>query len=277
VFKITTMAAGMDAAGLTGGSSFTCEGIWDGLGQELPRVCWLRSGHGRISLEHALTVSCDITFYQLGLMLNELGAGVLPDYARRFGLDGLTGIQVEEKAGFVPDPTWKMQAKGEGWAPGDSVNLAIGQGELLVTPIQTAMMLAAVGNGGTLYSPSVVEMVASDPDSPDWVFEPRAVGLLPVSTENLAVIQASLRKAALADDGTTHGAFEGLSYSVAGKTGTAESGQEEPHAWFAGYAPAKSPEIAIAVVLEHGGTGGEAAAPVFRQVVESYFEGQSGP
>jgi penicillin-binding protein 2 len=267
----------MGAGKLDADTTFSCKGFWTGLGPELPRVCWLRSGHGSISLAQALTVSCDITFYQVGLMLNELNPNTLPDYGRRFGLGALTGIQVEEVAGFVPDPSWKIQAKGEGWAPGDAVNLAIGQGELLATPLQIATVLAAVGNGGTLYSPSVVEMIASEPASPDWLFEPRAVGLIPVSAENLSVIQASLRQAALAADGTTHGAFDGLSYSVAGKTGTAESGQEEPHAWFAGYAPAQSPEIATAVVLEHAGTGGEAAAPLFRQVVESYFESQTPP
>jgi penicillin-binding protein 2 len=277
VFKIITMAAGMGAAGLTAGSSFDCDGVWMGLGPELPRVCWLESGHGSIALDRSLTVSCDITFYQVGFMLNSIDPEALPDYAHRFGLGSHTGIEVEEEAGLVPGPAWKMQVKGEGWAPGDAVNLAIGQGELLVTPLQVAMILAAVGNGGTLYAPAVVEMIASDPENPEWQFEPKATGVLPVSAENLAVIQESLRKAALAADGTTQGAFSGMRLSVAGKTGTAESGGARPHAWFAGYAPASTPELAIAVVLENAGTGGEAAAPLFRQVVEAYFGEEAGP
>ncbi len=277
VFKIITMASAMEDAGLSADSTFDCDGVWYGLGPELPKTCWLSSGHGQISLSQALTVSCDITFYQVGLLVNDLDPELLPDYARQFGLGSRTGIEVEENAGMVPDPVWKMQAKGEGWAPGDAVNLAIGQSELLVSPLQIAAALAAVGNGGTLYRPSLVESIAADPKKPDWTFEPTAVGQIPVSPENLAVIQKSLYKATSAAQGTAFEAFEGLEMEVAGKTGTAESGQNNPHAWFAGYAPAQSAEIAIAVIIEHAGMGGEEAAPLFRQVAEAYFENDSGP
>jgi penicillin-binding protein 2 len=270
VFKVVTMAAGMEAGGLTASSSFVCRGTWTGLGPEWPMTCWARNGHGNIRLDKALTVSCDITFYQVGLLLNGVGQDVLPNYARAFGFGALSGIEVEEEPGLVPDPAWKIQAKGEGWAPGDSVNLAIGQGELLVSPLQVAIMMAAVGNGGTLYRPQVVEMIASDPNQPEWVMEPVVAGQLPVSAENLAVIQESLHRVTSAPAGTAYGAFQGLDAAVAGKTGTAESGQEEPHAWFAGYAPAADPEIAIAVIIEHAGQGADYAAPLFRAVVEAY-------
>ena len=271
VFKIVTMSAGMEAGGLTAASSFLCRGTWTGLGPDYPKTCWLRSGHGNIRLDKALTVSCDITFYQVGLLLNGIGQSILPDYARQFGFGTPTGIEIEEDAGLVPDPAWKIQTKGEGWAPGDSVNLAIGQSELLVTPLQIAAMLAAVGNGGTLYRPQAVEMIAADPNHPDWTFEPVAVAQLPVSADNLAVIQDSLYKVTSASYGTAYQPFEGLSVTVAGKTGTAESGQQDPHAWFAGYTPADDPEIAIAVIVEHAGEGATYAAPLFRKVVEAYF------
>jgi penicillin-binding protein 2 len=271
VFKIVTMATGMEAAGLTETSSFLCRGTWTGLGPEWPKVCWLRSGHGNIPLNRALTVSCDITFYQVGLLLNGVDQSVLPDYARKFGFGARTGIEVEEDPGLVPDPAWKIQAKGEGWAPGDSVNLAIGQSELLVTPLQVASMLAAVGNGGTLYRPQVMEMIASDPSNPEWTFEPVEIAELPVGVNNLAVIQDSLHKVTSASHGTAFRAFEGSEIPVSGKTGTAESGQEKPHAWFAGYAPSDSAEIAIAVVVEYSGEGAAYAAPLFREVMEAYF------
>lgn len=277
VFKIVTMAAAMDSGGLTAGSAFLCRGNWTGLGPEWPKICWLRSGHGNIRLDKALTVSCDITFYQVGLLLNGLDQEVLPDYARRFGFGARTGIEVEDDAGLVPDPAWKIQAKGEGWAPGDAVNLAIGQSELLVTPLQIAGMLAAVGNGGTLYRPQVVEMIAADPDNPDWTFTPAVFAPLPISAENLAVIQDSLYKVTSVSHGTAYRAFEGLSVPVAGKTGTAESGQQKPHAWFAGYAPAQDPEIAIAVIVEHSGEGSVYAAPLFRKVVEAFFDIEPTP
>lgn len=271
VFKVLSMAAGMEDGGLTATSSFLCRGTWTGLGPEWSKTCWLRSGHGNIPLAKALTVSCDITFYQVGLMLNGVEQELLPDYARSFGLGERTGIEVEEEIGLVPDPTWKIQAKGEGWAPGDTVNLAIGQGELQVTPLQIAAMMAGVGNGGTLYRPQVVEMIAADPNNPEWMFEPVAAAQLPVSNENLAVIQDSLHDVTSVSHGTAFRAFEGLEVSVAGKTGTAESGQQDPHAWFAGYAPAQNPEIAIAVIVEHSGEGSVYAAPLFRKVLEAYF------
>jgi penicillin-binding protein 2 len=277
VFKVVTMAAGMQVGGLTAESAFLCRGTWTGLGPEWPKTCWLRSGHGNIPLSKGLTVSCDITFYQVGFLLNGLDQEALSEYARRFGFGAPTGIEVEEDAGLVPDPAWKIQAKGEGWAPGDAVNLAIGQSELLVSPLQVAMMMAAVGNGGTLYRPQVVEMIAADPNNPEWTFAPSVLAQLPVSGENLAVIQDSLHKVTSVSYGTAYRAFEGLSLPVAGKTGTAESGQRLPHAWFAGYAPAVNPEIAIAVIVEHTGEGATYAAPLFRKVVEAYFGVEPAP
>jgi penicillin-binding protein 2 len=271
VFKIVTMSAGLEAGGLTASSTFLCRGTWTGLGPQWPKTCWLRSGHGNIRLDRALTVSCDITFYQVGLVLNGVGYEVLPDYARRFGLGAKTGIEVEEDPGLVPDPDWKIQAKGEGWAPGDTVNLAIGQGDLLVTPLQIATILAAVGNGGTIYRPQTVEMIASEPGRPEWSFEPVEVAQLPVSPEHLSVIQESLYKVTSASYGTAYSAFLGLEVPVAGKTGTAESGQELPHAWFAAYAPADAPEIAVVAMIEHSGEGSTYAAPLVRKVVEAYF------
>jgi penicillin-binding protein 2 len=271
VFKIVTTAAGMEAGGLAASSSFICRGTWTGLGPEWPKTCWAKSGHGNISLDRALTVSCDITYYQVGLLLNGVGQDLLPTYARRFGFGTRTGIEIAEEAGLVPDPAWKLATKGEGWAPGDSVNLAIGQAELQVTPLQVAVMVAAVGNGGTLYRPQIVEMVAADVDAPEWVFEPVAAGTLGIKASDLEVIQQSLYRVTSAAEGTAYQAFEGLVMPVAGKTGTAESGQPLPHAWFAGYAPAGEPEIAIAVIVENAGEGAAYAAPLFRQVLEAYF------
>jgi penicillin-binding protein 2 len=196
---------------------------------------------------------------------------VLPDYGRRCGFGALTGIEVAEEPGLMPDPAWKIATKGEGWAPGDSVNLAIGQGELLVTPLQVAAMVAAVGNGGTRYRPQVVEMIAADPAQPEWSFEPSVAGQLPISADDLSVIQGSMYRVTSSREGTAYEPFDGLALPVAGKTGTAESGQRLPHAWFAGYAPADDAEIAIAVIVENSGEGAAYAAPLFRQVVEAYF------
>lgn len=277
VFKVVTTAAALEAGGLEADSAFTCRGTWSGLGKEWVKTCWQRSGHGRISLSTALVVSCDITFYEVGLTLNGVGQDVLPGYARQFGFGALTGIEVEENPGLVPDPAWKLQTKGEGWAPGDAVNLAIGQSEIQATPLQVAAMMAAVANGGTLYRPHVVEMIAADPTHPLWTFQPEVMARLSVSDASLAVIRDSLHGVTSNAAGTAYDAFKGLSLSTAGKTGTAESGQANPHAWFAGYAPADDPVIAIAVVMEHTGEGAAYAAPLFRRVVEAYFNVQPTP
>ncbi len=277
VFKIVTMAAALEEGGLTPGSTFNCPGIWYGLGKDWPKTCWLERGHGQVNLVQALTVSCDVTFYELGKRLYELDPNLLPRYARLFGLGAPIGLGVAgEVAGLVPDPNWKIAELGESWFPGDSVNLAIGQGYLLVTPLQVATMVAAVGNGGTLYRPQLVLKVSASSEEPEQVFEPQALGQLPVRPETLSAIQEGLLGAVVSPGGTAYQAFEGMEVAVAGKTGTAENPDADPHAWFAGYAPADNPQIAVVVMIENGGEGSQVAAPLFRQVVEAFFALQRG-
>lgn len=272
VFKIVTMAAGMEKLDLTADTPFFCSGTWDRLGDQFIKTCWLKTGHGNINLRDGLTQSCDVVFYDVGLALQNADPQFLPDVARALGLGTVTGIAgIEETPGQVPDPAWKLAEKGESWFPGDSVNLAIGQSYLLTTPLQIANLLAAVGNGGTLYRPQLVHRIA-EPIGPEQVNQPEVLARLPVSPDHLEVIRAALKGVVSGPRGTARSAFAGVTFTAAGKTGTAETGQEEPHAWFAGYAPADSPRVAIAVVLEHAGEGSQEAAPVFRQMVEAYFD-----
>ncbi|MFB0533378.1 MAG: penicillin-binding protein 2, partial [Anaerolineae bacterium] len=277
VFKIVTMAAALEEGGLTPGSTFDCPGIWYGLGEEWPKTCWLERGHGQVNLVQALTVSCDITFYELGKHLYELDPTLLSRYARLFGLGAPIGVGTTgEVAGLVPDHDWKIAELGEAWFLGDSVNLAIGQGYLLVTPLQVATMVASVGNGGTLYRPQLVLRVAASSEEPEQVFEPQELGRLPMKPETLSAIREGLLRAATSPEGTAYRAFKGMAIAVAGKTGTAENPYGDPHAWFAGYAPADDPQIAVVVLVENGGEGSQVAAPLFRQVVEAFFKLQQG-
>jgi penicillin-binding protein 2 len=277
VFKIVTMAAALEEGGFAPGNTFNCPGTWYGLGKDWPKTCWLERGHGQVNLVQALTVSCDVTFYELGKRLYELDPTLLPRYARLFGLGAPVGLGIAgEVAGLVPDADWKMAELGEAWFSGDSVNLAIGQGYLLVTPLQVASMVAAVGNGGTLYRPQLVLKVAASSEEPEQVFEPQELGRLPVRPETLSAIQEGLLGAVIGPRGTATHAFEGMEVAVAGKTGTAENPDDDPHAWFAGYAPADDPLIAVAVVIENGGEGSQVAAPLFRQMVEAFFALQRG-
>jgi penicillin-binding protein 2 len=275
VFKIITISAGLEAAGLKPEQSYVCTGKWAGLGPGFEKDCWLKTGHGQINLLDGLTQSCDVVFYEVGLALHQQNPQLLPDYARAFGLGQPSGIMgVSESAGVVPDDAWKRSNLNEPLFEGDAVNSAIGQGYMLSTPIQVARMLAAIGNGGRLVRPTVIQKIVSV-DGVEKLVEPEETGALPLSPENLALIRRSLEAVVSGARGTARAAFEGIPYTVAGKTGTSESGQEEPHAWFSGYAPAEAPEVAIAVVLEHAGEGSKEAAPLFRQVVEAFFDWQA--
>jgi penicillin-binding protein 2 len=186
-----------------------------------------------------------------------------------------TGLEdLLEDAGLVPDPNWKVNALGEQWFVGDTINLAIGQGYLLVTPLQVARMIAAVANGGTLYRTWIIDQIGPAGDGqPEEVAQPEAAGTLPVTPAHLAAIQGALEGVTTESIGTAPHRFSGLTIPVAGKTGTAEVGGPEtiPHSWFAAYAPADAPEIAIAVIVERAGEGSTVAAPLTRQVVEAYY------
>jgi penicillin-binding protein 2 len=284
VFKIITMAAALEAGGFTPDSLYTCTGTWAELGPEAIKTDWKKDGHGTLTLVQGLERSCDPYFYHLGLALANQGFDILPQYARAFGLGSPTGIQgVAEFGGLVPDPAYKVENYGEIWTSGDTVNLAIGQGFLTVTPLQVVQYAAAVANGGTLYRPRVIDRIGAAPDGSlsEEVFEPEIVGTLPLSEENLNAIRQGLEGAAQRAGGTATHRFSGLSIPVAGKTGTAQApgATSLPHSWFAGYAPSNChtlpegcPEqIAIVVMVENAGEGSTVAAPLFRQVVEAYF------
>jgi penicillin-binding protein 2 len=276
VFKIITIAAGMEAAGMDPDhTGFHCPGYWEGLGAAARKGCWKADGHGDIILKDGLTASCDVVFYEVGLRLDDVGPDVLPRYARGFGFGETTGLEdLLEDSGLVPDPDWKVNTLSEQWWVGDTINLAIGQGYLLVTPLQVARMIAAVANGGTLYRTWIIDQIGPAGDGePEQVAQPEAVGTLPVTPAHLAAIQEALEGVTTESIGTAPHRFAGLTIPVAGKTGTAEVGGPEttPHSWFAAYAPADAPEIAIAVIVERAGEGSTVAAPLTRQVVEAYY------
>ncbi len=208
----------------------------------------------------------------MGLALHKQNPNWLPEMARAFGFDDITGIMgIEEAAGVVPDNDWKTATLGEAFFDGDAVNMAIGQGYMLATLLQIAQMLATVGNNGRLYRPQLVRQISSR-DSGDQFFGPDEVTQLPVSAENWAIIQEALLGVAHGSRGTAREAFKDVGFTVIGKTGTAETTIDEPHAWFAGYTPADEPAIVIVTMLENAGEGSEKAAPLFRLMAESYFE-----
>jgi len=225
---------------------------------------------GEITLSESLMRSCNPYYWHIGLDLYSSERTVdIANMARAFGLGQATGLgQVAEASGLIEDPTDAIQA----------VNQAIGQGTVLVTPLQVASFMAALGNGGTLYRPQVIESIQPLEGDPTVVFKPEARSTLPLSPEYLQILQDAMISVIKNSRGTANGRLRGYVIPTAAKTGTAESGDGLPHAWFAGYTMASEntglPDIAIAVVLENAGEGSDYAAPVFRRIAESYYYGR---
>ncbi len=282
VFKIVTMIAAADSGLYDLDHSYVCQGFWDGrpLGDAL-RDDWKLDGHGPLDLVGALVGSCDPYFYQTGYDLNQHDPNLFPNYALRLGFGARTGLRgLDEFAGQVPSPEWVRQNRGRTWTQSDAINMAVGQGDLLVTPLQMVRLVAAVANGGTLYVPQVVHHAQILGEQPSFEFQPTAERTLGVRPEVLqAVRDAMCRVTTDTTLGTAAYVFGPDStlgespVSVCGKTGTAQTGGETtpPHAWFVAFAPAEEPQIAIAVIVENSREGSEVAAPIVRRILEAYY------
>ena len=282
-FKIVIEAAALQERVVTQHTSFECTGSYR-LGNSVFR-CWSWRGHGQTNLYKALVESCDIYFYQVGL---KLGIKKIIDYARDFGLGSKTGIELpSENPGFIATPDWKLRKYNEPWQEGETLITAIGQGFTLVTPLQMACLISAVANGGTLYRPVYLEKLAGPDGHIFKSFESDPKNKLPVSESNLRMIKKAL-VGVVNDEKGTGNKCKLTDVIVAGKTGTAQViGQDRrhqdekldwryrDHAWFIAYAPADRPELAVAVLCEHAGHGGSIAAPIAREVFETWFKIQS--
>lgn len=261
LFKIIVALAGLESGSIKPDTAFICRGklnVGNGIFN-----CWNRDGHGVMVLERAIIESCNVYFYNLGITL---GAERILEYARQFGLGRKTGIGLAgEAAGFVPSRTWKKASMGEGWYAGDTVNLAIGQGYLLVTPLQITRLIAAVANGGTLVEPHVLKKVG------DVELSGHKKVKLRVKEENLELIRKAMRGVVEDANGTGFRAWSSI-VAISAKTGTSQAGPGlRTHAWFAGFAPFKNPEISFVIFLEHGGSGGDIAAMIANKAVEYWY------
>ncbi len=244
---------------------------------------WKPGGHGATDLRKSLVESVDVYYYALGYNLyKQLSkADYLADTARKVHLGERTGIDVPgETPGRVPDENWKRAVHNANpaafpdprWYAGDSVNMSIGQGDVLVTPLQMAVLYAAIANGGTLYQPHVVDRVQTQSGRVVRGVPPQELGRLPVDRSILGLMAKALQ--GVVTEGTAKAAFDGYphgQFPVAGKTGTAEAGKRQDFAWFVSFAPATDPRYVVAVVIEEGGHGGSTAAPVARRIYERIF------
>ena len=226
--------------------------------------CWNRDGHGPMDLRRAIIESCNVHFYNIGILL---GVKNISEYAGRFGLGKKTGIDLlGELEGIVPNRTWKRVKKNDSWYTGDTANLSIGQGYLLATPLQAVRAIACVANGGNLIQPYILDKIGE-----------KRVGIkrnkkLKIKEQNLELVRGAMLGVVEHENGT--GGFAWSSkVSICGKTGTSQAGTgQKSHAWFAGFAPAKNPEIAFVIFLEHGGSGGDMPALMARKAVEFWHQ-----
>lgn len=262
IFKPVTALAALDSGAVDAGRMYECNGSYFCGGMALR--CASRWGHGMLDLTHALMKSCNPYFCMLG---SAAGTNALVSAACRLGLGSKTGIDLGfERTGVVPDAEWKMRNYGERWYPGDLVQISIGQGMLLVTPLQMARLAAAIGTG-RLVTPHL---------RADAPVDSRPVGFDPA---HLAAVRKGMRMVVSGDEGSRGTGWrggEGVPVSVSGKTGTAEVGtgaNRRKNVWFIAYAPSEAPTAAVAMIVENGQSGGATAAPRVCEVLKAIFGG----
>lgn len=283
VFKVVTGLAAMDQGAIGPNETYHATGK-----HLYGKQDWsVRAGlapAGDVDIRMALARSANDYFWEIasrevmGGPAN--GIDVLADYARRLGFGQPTGIDFSEMAGIVPDKQWKLQTRNEPWYPGETLDVAIGQGWLTVTPLQMAVAYQAIANRGVIYNPRLVSHVtdvqgttvwentpiARDVDIDEAYWEPVVEGLQAAIQNNRGTAYNSLRWSNDEPWGSS------APYNPAGKTGSAQrAANEDPHAWFTGFAPADDPEIVVVVYIEEGGGGGQGAAPIARRIMDHYF------
>ncbi|MFA5356599.1 MAG: penicillin-binding protein 2 [Candidatus Omnitrophota bacterium] len=256
IFKMVVAAAALETGKINQSTAFLCSGSLMIGNHEFS--CW--ETHGKQGLAEAIANSCNVFFYRTGLLA---GAQAIHDYAVKFGFSHLTGVDLPYEAqGFVPSPLWRQISKFKRWYDGDTANISIGQGELLITPIQAVRMIAVFANNGFLVTPRIVKAV----DGREISSPKKGPARISLKESTIMRIKEGLRGTITYPTGTAH-ILSALPVSVAGKTGTAQVSRGSSHGWFVGFFPYKKPKFAICVFLEHGGSG-HAASVVAKEIIE---------
>ncbi|MDD3656812.1 MAG: penicillin-binding protein 2 [Atribacterota bacterium] len=265
VFKVITAIAAIEEGIVNLGSSIYCPGYYQ-VG-DLSFKCWKESGHGKQAIIEAIANSCNVFFYTIG---QKLGIDKLNYYTKLLGLGEKTGIDLPgELEGLVPSEDWKRDFYNQSWYPGDTVNMSIGQGFLLVTPLQIHNMLSLIANEGLFFRFYHVEKIISQSGEIIKEFEPQLINKIDISQNTFQIIKEGMKK--VVENGT--GRLANIEeIKIAGKTGTAQNPQGENHAWFIGFAPYDNPEICVTVLIEHGGDGSTVAAPLAGNIIRKYFQ-----
>lgn len=282
-FKVITALAGLEDGKIDENTSVNCNGSYE-LGSSTFK-CWNKHGHGVTNLKKSLRESCDVYYYQLG---ERLGVDRIAAMAKRFMLGSPMGIGLaHEKAGLIPTTEWKLKRFGKRWFHGETVPVSIGQGYVLMTPIQLVSMIATVANEGNVYRPYLVKRIVDADGKPLREFKSELMGTTGISADKFKLVKQGLF-AVVNEPGGTGAAARLSDVHVAGKTGSSQvvklrdSKQATPyqyrdHALFVGFAPYEKPEIAVAVIVEHGEHGGSAAAPIAGRILRAWFDSKKPP
>ena len=264
IFKVVPAVAALEEGVTDRKRKIYCSGTFE-LADRVC-TCWKETGHGSLGIIDGIAHSCNVYFYTLG---NDLGIERFNKYMQKFGLGEKTGIDLPEEAiGIIPSAQWKEREIKEIWFPGDTINLSIGQGYLLLTPLQVHAIICAIAAEGEIYKLHLAKKIISADGNTVEEIKPEIHKRVNLSSDTFKIIKEGLRQTILKGTGWRANIQE---LAVAGKTGTAQNPQGETHAWFIGFAPYEDPEICITVFLENGGEGGEAAAPIARAMLEKYF------
>ena len=281
--KPFTSLAGMEYGVYTAAMSSTCTGWWTGLGEAWGKKCWLESGHGVRNLETGIRDSCDVVFYDLGknFFYDEDNPEGLQEMYRRWGLGSKTGIDLpSEAAGRVPDSAWKEEYRKDwstdqrAWNAGDMTNIAIGQGDILVTPLQMAVAYCGLAMGGVEWTPHVLlSAVARDGEGDAYAYEPKKRLTAKIETEGaMDVVYRGVHSMIYEESPVTAAHFTNLPVEVAGKSGTGEKDGEDPYGWFIAYAPFDDPKYVVCAMVERGGYGSTCAMPAVRTVLGALYD-----
>ncbi len=265
VFKLVTAIAALEEGIINTNSTISCPGYYkEG---NIIFKCWKEDGHGNLAIINAIANSCNVFFYTMG---RKLGIDKLSYYATLLGFGEKTGIDLPgEQVGLVPSQDWKRKNFNQSWYPGDSVNMSIGQGFLLVTPLQVHNLLCLIANEGFYCKPHYVEKIVAKSGELIKQSIPEITHKTDVSQNTFKIIKEGMKRVVESGTGRSANISE---IEIAGKTGTAQNPQGENHAWFVGFAPVDKPEICVTVFIEHGGDGSVAAAPVASNIIRKYLQ-----
>ena len=283
VFKLVEALAALETKVIDPEQKLPCTGIW--MFGNIAFHCWRKGGHGMIALTNAIIQSCDIYFYQIG---NKLGVDRIAHYSNLLGLGLTTGIGLGgESGGLIPTAAWRENVKGEKWNAGDTISVAIGQGYVLVTPLQAATLAMIIANEGKLWRPMFLKEVEGVAPEEYQEFSPMLNQKTVFNERTWKIVKEAMAGVVSNPSGTGYFGARSTKVTIAGKTGTAQviklkeyQGMNEgaipvryrDHAWFVAFAPVENPKVAVSVLVEHGGHGASAAAPLARSMIEKYFE-----